>query len=158
MTNDHTQELTLTRVFNQPREVVFKGWTNPRLFAQWWGPDGYGNKIYKLEPYPGGAIYLDMLAPDGTAYPYQGEFHEVDEPEKLVFSGGSFLDEEGKPQIKVRYTLLFEEYDTQTKLTLQISVLKSVPELLSAIKGITPGMNQSLNRLSSVLTSSETSE
>src|SRR6516162_1089298 len=35
------RELTITRIFDAPRELVFKAWTDPKHVAQWWGPKGF---------------------------------------------------------------------------------------------------------------------
>ncbi len=49
------QELVLTRVFDAPRELVFKVWTDPKHVAQWWGPHGFTNPVCELDLRPGGA-------------------------------------------------------------------------------------------------------
>ena len=59
-------QLRITRVFDAPREVVFKAWTDPQLLAQWWGPKGFTNPVCELDARPGGAIRVHMRGPDGT--------------------------------------------------------------------------------------------
>ncbi len=49
------RELTMTRIFDAPRELVFKAWTNPEHVAQWWGPKGFTNPVCELDVRPGGA-------------------------------------------------------------------------------------------------------
>src|ERR1700722_3962453 len=71
------RELKITRVFDAPREVVFKAWTDPKLLAQWWGPKGFTNPVCELDARPGGAIRVHMRGPDGTVYPMGGMFHEI---------------------------------------------------------------------------------
>jgi uncharacterized protein YndB with AHSA1/START domain len=66
---DHAdQELIITRVFDAPRKLVFKAWTDPKHVAQWWGPNGFTNPVCELDVRPGGAIRIDMHGPDGTIY------------------------------------------------------------------------------------------
>src|SRR5258706_12338315 len=47
-------DIAMTRVFDAPRELVFKAYTDPKLFAEWWGPRGYKNRIDKFEARRGG--------------------------------------------------------------------------------------------------------
>src|SRR5260370_18250401 len=47
-------DIVMTRVFDAPRELVFKAYTDPKLFAEWWGPRGYKNRIDKFEARRGG--------------------------------------------------------------------------------------------------------
>src|SRR5436190_8252782 len=67
--NAPQRELVLTRVFDAPREVVFRAWTDPERLAQWWGPRGFTNPRCEWDARPGGAIRVDMKGPDGTVYP-----------------------------------------------------------------------------------------
>jgi len=151
MQTDRLTELTMTRIFKQPREFVFRGWTDPRLFAKWWGPEMFSNSACELDVRPGGAIRLDMIAPDGTVYPFRGVYDEIAEPEKLVFTGGSFLDEAGHPQLESRTTVLFDDVDGQTKLTVHTVITKAVPGLEQPLSGMQEGWMTSLERLERVL-------
>src|SRR3989441_12488543 len=49
------QEIISTTILDAPRELVFKAYTDPKLFAQWWGPRRYEIKIDKFDSRPGGA-------------------------------------------------------------------------------------------------------
>src|SRR5262249_20501202 len=49
-------DLVLTRTIGAPRAQVFKAWTDPRRFAQWWGPHGFTSPVCELDPRPGGNI------------------------------------------------------------------------------------------------------
>src|SRR5260370_40570020 len=77
------QDLVLTRVFDAPRELVFKVWTNPKHVAQWWGPHGFTNPVCELDLRPGGAILIHMRGANGIVYPMTGVYQEVVEPERL---------------------------------------------------------------------------
>src|SRR2546425_10494938 len=48
------QEIISTTVFDAPPELVFKAYTDPKLFAQWWGPRRYEIRIVKFDSRPGG--------------------------------------------------------------------------------------------------------
>jgi uncharacterized protein YndB with AHSA1/START domain len=82
------QEITLTRVFDAPRELLWKAWTEPDQLARWWGPDGWTNPLAKItmEVRPGGTFSVTSVSDeDGTEMPSQGVYREVVEPERLVF-------------------------------------------------------------------------
>jgi len=48
------QERVSSRVFDAPRERVFKAWTHPHHLAQWWGPRGFTNTLDEFDLRPGG--------------------------------------------------------------------------------------------------------
>ena len=77
-------EIVSTRVFDAPREVVFRAFTDPALLARWWGPKGFTNTFHEFDPRPGGAWRFVMHGPDGTDYPMTKDFVEVVPPERIV--------------------------------------------------------------------------
>src|SRR5215208_1788707 len=85
--------IVITRVFDAPRALVFKAWTDPRHVARWWGPKDFTNPVCEMDVRPGGAITIHMRGPDGVMYPSKGVFHEIVEPERLVFSNTAMEDE-----------------------------------------------------------------
>src|SRR5262245_29689902 len=89
------QELTLTRVYDAPRTVVFKVWTDPKHLAEWWGPHSFTNPVCEIDLRPGGHLLIHMKGPDGVVYPMKGVFREVREPELLVFTSQAMIDEKG---------------------------------------------------------------
>jgi uncharacterized protein YndB with AHSA1/START domain len=144
------QELVLTRVFDAPRELVFKAWTDPKQVAQWWGPRGFSNPVCELDLRPGGAIRIHMRGPDGTVYPMAGVYNEVVEPERLVFTSAA-LDADGKPIFEVLTTVTFAEQGSKTKQILRARVIKSTGEAAPYLAGMEAGWMQSLERLAESL-------
>ncbi len=143
--------LVITRVFDAPRELVFKAWTDPKHVTQWWGPNEFTNPVCELDVRPGGAIRIDMRGPDGVIYPMKGVFHEIVEPERLVFTSSALEDEKGNPQVAVLTTVTFAEHNGKTKLTLQAVVVKSGPAAAEALAGMEQGWRESLGRLAAHL-------
>lgn len=92
------QEFVIARVFDAPREMVWKAWTEPERLAQWWGPKGFTMLVSKLDLRPGGVFHYCMSAPAG--HPMSGKmwgkfvYREIVKPEKIVFIN-SFSDENG---------------------------------------------------------------
>ncbi|MBV4356270.1 SRPBCC family protein [Pinibacter aurantiacus] len=87
------REIRSVRVFNAPRELVFKVWTSPEHVAQWWGPSGFTLTTKKMEVRPGGVWDFIMHGPDGRDYPNYIKYREVKSPEKLAFDHGSGPDD-----------------------------------------------------------------
>ncbi|MDB1087020.1 SRPBCC domain-containing protein [Streptomyces sp. ACA25] len=80
-------EFTLTRVFDAPRELVFRAWTDPDQLAGWWGPQGFRTPPATItsDAREGGEFALTMVhEADGAEYPVFGVFREVRAPERLV--------------------------------------------------------------------------
>ena len=143
-------ELVVTRVFDAPRELVFKAWTDPKIVAQWWGPHRFTNPVCELDPRPGGAIRIHMRGPDGTVYPMTGVYQEVVEPERIVFTSAA-LDASGNAMFEVLTTVTFAEEGGKTKQILRTRVIKSTPEAPRYLAGMEAGWTQSLERLTAYL-------
>jgi uncharacterized protein YndB with AHSA1/START domain len=146
-----SRELVMTRVFDAPRETVFKMWTDPKDMAQWWGPHEFTNPVCELDVRPGGAIRIHMRDSDGTVYPMTGTFREIVRPERLVFTAEA-LDQNGTAVLEVMNTVIFEEKNGKTTLTLQARVTKVAGEGISYLEGMEAGWTQSLERLAGQLT------
>jgi uncharacterized protein YndB with AHSA1/START domain len=81
--------ITITRVFDAPRELVFKAWTEPARFVRWFGPRDSEVPLstVAMDVRPGGAWRATMFAgPDRRRIQWRGVYHEVVEPERLVFT------------------------------------------------------------------------
>lgn len=144
-------EVTFHRVFDAPRSLVFKVWTDPKHLAQWWGPEGFTNPVCELDARPGGAIRVDMRGPDGTVYPMSGAFIEIDEPERLVFCTTAYNDASGTPQLKTVNTAIFTEENGKTTMVMRVVVERAVNEAEAAVQGMEQGWSQSLERLTALL-------
>jgi uncharacterized protein YndB with AHSA1/START domain len=140
------KEMTLTRVINAPRDVVFRAWTDPAQVEKWWGPKDFTNPVCNVDARPGGEILIHMQAPDKTIYPMDGEFHEIVEPEKLVFTSAA-LDKQGNRLFEVLNTVLFSEENGKTKISLHAAVSNITEEGRPYLDGMNEGWNQSIDRL-----------
>ena len=93
---------------------------------------------------------IDMTGPDGTVYPMSGTFHEIVEPERLVFTAVA-EDRDGNPLLESYTTATFEDHGGKTKLTVQTSAIGVVDIGWKMIEGMEQGWTQSLERLSALL-------
>jgi len=145
------KELKLERIFDAPRDLVFKAWTDPELVAQWWGPRGVTNPTCEWEARPGGTIHIVMLAGEelgpmqGQEWPMNGEFKEVEEPSKLVFTANALIA--GKEVLQHLTTVTLTEEGDKTKMTVHIVVTKTTPEAAGPLSGMEMGWNQQLDKL-----------
>jgi len=144
------QEVNIVRVFDAPRELVFKMWTDPELVEKWWGPKDFTNPVCKLDPWVGGSIRIVMRAPDGTHYPTRGVFTKIVEPELIVFHN---IKEgaDGSAQLDIENTVRFEEDGDKTRMTFRAVVTGSTPETCQSVDGMNHGWNQSIDRLAALL-------
>jgi uncharacterized protein YndB with AHSA1/START domain len=140
--------LVITRVFDAPRELVFKAWIEPQHLVHWMGPRGFTSTVEHSDLRTGGAYRIHMLGPDGEVHWTQGSFREIAEPERLVMAG-SWADAQGNPTSpETLLTITFEEYEGKTRLTLHQALFESS----TARDGHRGGWNSSLDRLAEYLT------
>ncbi|HLZ70725.1 MAG TPA: SRPBCC domain-containing protein [Dehalococcoidia bacterium] len=120
-------ELTITRVFAAPRELVFKAWTELERLRQWWGPQGFTWVTGTLDLRPGGVFHYGMRAPDGADLWGKFVYREVTPPERLAFVS-AFSDAAGNTvrapfsatwPLEILNVLSFAEQEGRTTLTMQ---------------------------------------
>ncbi len=146
--------ITMTRVFDAPRELVFTAWTEPEHLAQWWGPHDFTNPVCEVDLRPGGAWRIDMQGPDGTVYPNKGIYQEVDPPARLVFS--DIVDDDAgawgdTPPPSSVTTVTFDDRDGKTTVTM-VTRLDSVAARDAMVEmGSEAGMTESFERLDALL-------
>jgi uncharacterized protein YndB with AHSA1/START domain len=93
--------ITITRVFDAPRERVWKEWTEPASFADWFGGDlEVPLSTVSMDVRPGGALRLTMLIGPRETH-WKGEYLEVSEPERLVFTITDTPDEDAYELVTV---------------------------------------------------------
>ena len=152
------QALVITRVFDAPRELVWKAWTECERLTRWWGQKGFTTPFCKIDLRPGGVFHYCMRSPEGRDFWGKGIYREFVEPERIVFTD-FFADEEGDPVPATHYgmsrdwpaemlvTVTFAEHGGKTKVTLQHAGVPSGAESDSCEAGWT----ESLERLAEYL-------
>ncbi len=149
--------LTTNRVFDAPRELVYRAWTDPTQFARWFPPDGF-TAVCELDVRAGGLIRVDMkgadpaLGPDfyEKVFPGQGVYQEVVPNERLAFTFEA-PGEEGAPPLKLLMTVIFEDEGRKTKLSIY-QTAETVADYKALIKiGASEGLRQSLDKLTKML-------
>ena len=143
------RELVFTRVFDAPRSLVFRAWTEPEHVAQWWGPDGFTTTIYEMDVRPGGVWRFVMHGPDGVDYKNRIVFNEVVKPERLVYTHAG---EEADEAVHFHVTVTFTDQGGKTRLTMRMT-FDMAEELERVVKqyGAVEGAKQHLGRLGQYL-------
>lgn len=145
--------LTITRVFNAPRSLVWKMFSDPLHLSQWWGPQGFSNPVCDLDFRVGGRWHHVMRGPDGREYPTDSTFIEIVPPERIVYRNAAPQGEVwgDNPPPSFRRTLSFVEAKGMTKLTL-FAEFESFESRESARKrGFIEGTLESYDRLAAQL-------
>jgi uncharacterized protein YndB with AHSA1/START domain len=113
------QEITITRVFDAPRELVFKAWTDPEHVAKWFGPAGMEipPESVEIDARVGGRFALRMVQPaSGQQFDLDYEIIEIIEPELLVLKSGP------KPEMNLHHAVIARieliDESGKTRLTL----------------------------------------
>lgn len=141
---DDTRDILATRVFDAPRELVWKLWTEPEHIARWWGPTGFRNTIDTMDVRAGGEWRFIMHGPDGTDYKNHIVYREVVKPSLLRYThlSGPVFDA----------TVHFTERGEQTEVSVQMQFESA--ELRNRVAeefGAVDGLQQTLGRLADQL-------
>ncbi|HTP02797.1 MAG TPA: SRPBCC family protein [Anaerolineales bacterium] len=145
------QEIVITRLFDVPRERLFKVMNDPELLPQWWGPERYTTTVEKMDVRPGGSWRFVQAAADGGTHAFHGVYHEVRPPERLVYT----FEYEGVPGHVTMDTITFEDTGGKTLLREQ-SVFQSVEDRDGMVQsGMEEGANASMERLEALLTKAQ---
>ena len=83
-TENELERMVVSRVFDAPRELVWKAWTEPEYVMQWWGPKGFTSPSCTMDFRVGGKYLYCMKAPDGQEYWNAGEYREIILHEKIA--------------------------------------------------------------------------
>ncbi|MCH5584187.1 SRPBCC domain-containing protein [Shimazuella sp. AN120528] len=148
--------LTLERVFDAPRELVFEAYSEAEHLKQWWGPRGWTLTVCNIDFRPGGIWHYCMKCEDKNQGDFYGMeswgkavYEDIIAAEKIVytdyFSDAEGNEAEGMPSSNI--TLLFIEQDGKTKLVTKAKY--ETPEALQSVidMGMEQGISETMDRL-----------
>jgi uncharacterized protein YndB with AHSA1/START domain len=145
-----SEEFVITRVFDAPRDLVFKAHTECERLKRWWGPKGFTMTACNLDLKPGGAFHYCMRSPNGQDMWGKFVYREIVAPERLVFVN-SFSDEMGGSTrnpwmptwpLEVLNVATFTEQGGKTTLTMRGTPHNASPEERAAFKAAMHSMEQ----------------
>jgi uncharacterized protein YndB with AHSA1/START domain len=140
-------EIATQHVFDAPRELVFKIYTDPASIPQWWGPRYLTTTVEQMEMKPGGAWRFVQRDQAGNVYVFSGVYREIVPPEKVV---NTFEFEELAGH-RIVETAVFEDLGDKTRLRVT-SLFQSKDDRDGMIaSGMETGMTESWERLAELL-------
>jgi uncharacterized protein YndB with AHSA1/START domain len=132
-------------VFDAPRAVVFKAWTDPEHVGKWFGPRGFACTTHSIDVRVGGQWRFDLRAPNGHVFPNVIEYVEIVPNEKLVFDHGTGREDDPE---RFRVTITFDEQNNKkTVMTMrQLHPTKALRDAKIGFGAVELGM-QTLDKL-----------
>lgn len=163
-----SKEFVISRVFDAPRDLVWRCFSEQNRLAQWWGPKGVEIVKAKLDFRVGGMLLYGMKNPNGDIMWGRKLYREITPPERIVFIN-SFSDENGgltrhplAPQwpLQLMSVFTFEEVPGgKTKFTVHWSPYEATAEEQAAFdaghESMTMGWTGTLDRLGAYLANNE---
>lgn len=154
---DHeTGKLTVTREFSAPIEKVWEAWTNPEIYAQWWGPRGWSTTVKHMEVKPGGYVLYGMKCEDEAQGDWFGKeswgksvYETVDPPKELTYVD-YFCDDQGIEDETMPITPVIVRFEANGDTTKIVSISTfAKPEDLKTVldMGMQEGLTQTWDRL-----------
>jgi uncharacterized protein YndB with AHSA1/START domain len=114
-TTPSVREIAVTRVFDAPRELIFKAWTTPKLLKRWlFGPEEWPLTVCEIDLKVGGACRFVWRHRDGKEMGMSGVYREIATPERIVFTE---LWDEDWTGGETRVTLVLAEDGGKTTMT-----------------------------------------
>ena len=156
----YKKELTISRILNFKRDIVWQAWTEPEHIKAWWGPKTYTLPFIKLDLRPGGKYLYCMRSSDGKDYWSTGTIREVVPQERLVLTD-SFSDNQGNivnaayygmdPNFPLESLVIirFEAEDGKTKFTMNYEDVSAISD--KDLEGMKQGWNESFDKLADYL-------
>lgn len=146
------REISITRTFDAPRELVFKLFTDHAHLAHWWGPDGFKLTTHKMDLRVGGQWDFVMHGPDGRDYHNLVTYLEIDPPYRLVFKHGGHDNVE---PVNHTTTAVFEEpFPGKTRLTFSATFTDAAArDFVIKTYGALDGCTQTIGRLGAYVAS-----
>ncbi|MCK9342331.1 MAG: SRPBCC domain-containing protein [Massilibacteroides sp.] len=141
------QELVITQIFDAPRDLVFKAYTDPELVPRWWGPRSYTTTVKEMDARPGGTWRYVQRDAGGEEYGFYGVYHDVTPPERLIYT----FEFEPMPGHVALETVTLEDLNGRTKVTDRV-VYQTVEDRDGTLQsGMEEGMNETMDRFADLL-------
>jgi uncharacterized protein YndB with AHSA1/START domain len=140
-------KIVMSRMFDAPRDLVFKAYTDPKHLTKWWGLRTNTTTVDVMDVRPGGMWRFVQRNADGEEFAFHGVYHAVTAPETLVHT----FEFEGMPGHVLLETITFEDHGDRTKLIDQ-SVFQSVADRDGMVaSGMEAGANETMDRFAELL-------
>jgi len=161
-TDKNKEQLTITRTFDAPRDLVWKAWTVPEHIKRWWGPKDFTEPVIEIDFRVGGKYLFCMHGPKGAEFDKDlwstGVYREIVPLERIICTD-SFADENGNVvpatyygmneniPLELLVTVTFQEHNGKTKMTLRHTGIPAGPDS----EGANQGWNESFDKMAELL-------
>lgn len=150
-------ELVITRIFNAPKELVWKAWSEPEHFKKWWGPKEYTCPDAEINFRVGGKFLASMMDDKGKKIWSVGIYTEITPKDKIVFTD-CFANEKGEVvsgeeygmpgvPLEMQVTVLLKDIEGKTEMTI---IHLGLPG--EHMTGANTGWNTSIDKMGELLT------
>jgi len=144
----HTTDLVIERLFDAPREQVWKAWTEEEQVKKWWGPKGYTAPVSTIDLRVGGRYVSCMRGPglDGNVRDFwsTGSYKEIVPLRKIVCTD-SFADEKGDVVPATHYGMS-GDFPLEMLITVTFEEREGKTEMVLRHQGIPEGVMRDLTR------------
>jgi uncharacterized protein YndB with AHSA1/START domain len=152
-TESSEREFVMERLFEAPRELVFKAFSACERLSRWWGPKGWTLPVCQMDFRPGGVWFYCMRGPGGEESCGKAVYREIVEPERIVYTD-AFADVEGNvlegmPEMLI--TVQFAEHDGKTKLTSRTRFASAADLEATLAMGMVEGLTETWDCLEEYL-------
>jgi uncharacterized protein YndB with AHSA1/START domain len=147
------REFEIVRMFDAPRELVYRMFTEAEHVARWWAPLPYTIPVCTIDLRPGGKWHYCMRSPEGELNWCLSTYQEIIEPELVVFTS-LFADEDANTTDEIPEYLMnvkLTEQDSRTKLTLGVHFEEAEHLKLIVEMGMIEGITMTFGNLDSIL-------
>lgn len=141
------REITISRIFDAPQELVFQAYTDPSLIVKWWGQKNMKTVVEKIQLKPGGIWKFIQCGQNDIKFVFKGVYNEVKPPERLVFT---YECEVGSGKTIIE-TVTFDEEDGKTRLTDKTTFNTVEDRNKMLLAGFEAGIEETMDRFAEVV-------
>ncbi len=143
------REISAVRLFDAPRDLVYRVWTEQQHVEKWWGPTGFTTTTSEIDVRPGGVWRFVMHGPDGRDFKNKVVFKEVIPPERLTYLHSG---EDDTADIVFDVTVAFAAKGNKTEISMRmVFATQEEHDRVAKEFGAIEGLNQTMARLKAYL-------
>ena len=142
--SEKSRVLKLTRVFDAPRDLVWRVYTDPAHIVKWMYAKDWETPFAETDVRPGGRVRIGMRPADHSeeGFTFSGEYREVVKPERIVLAtddgrvmATTFEDQRGKTKLTLSVEMAMSEEQERTGWT---QILEHLAEHVATLTESTP--------------------
>jgi uncharacterized protein YndB with AHSA1/START domain len=146
--------VTITRVLQAPRDLVWRAWTDHEQLRQWWGPEHFTNPVVEGDIKVGGTLHITMHGPKGSPFdvdmPMVKRYREIVPGQKLVFENEP-LGPNGERLMDSLTTVTFADHPDGTLMEMTTTAKALTEQSAAWLGGMEQGWGQSFDKLGRLL-------